>query len=151
MADAPEQKKSKLKLLILGLVLLIVIAGGGVAAWKFLAPPADAPTADAGSSRKLVSVAVPGFLVNLADPLGRRFIKLTIELEVSSSKIASEVENQMPRIRDAVNLLLSSKSYSDLASYESKILLRNEIMERANQALGGVKVMRVNFLELVIQ
>ena len=157
---APEQKKSSLKLIIIGLVILLVLAGGGLAAWKFLLAPGGGDGASAGgaaevpvgaTSGNLVSVSVPPFLVNLADPLGRRYIKLTLELEVPNAKIGQDIESKMPRVRDTINLLLSSKTYSDLASYESKILLKNEIMERVNQSLGGVRVVRVNFLELVIQ
>jgi flagellar FliL protein len=57
----------------------------------------------------------------------------------------------MPKVRDAINLLLSSKTYADLATMESKILLKNEIVERLNQILGGSKVTRVYFTEIVIQ
>ncbi len=163
MANAPEKKKSSLKLIIIGLILLVVLAGGGFFAWKFLSAPSggaggddashasSAPDAGASAPGNVISVSVPTFLVNLADPLGRRYIKLTLELEVPNANVGKEVEAQMPRVRDSINLLLSSKTYTDLASYENKILLKNEIMERVNQALGGVKVVRVNFLELVIQ
>ncbi len=162
MANAPEKKKSSLKLIIIGVILLIVLAGGGFFAWKLLSAPsggaggeahqaANALESSAPAPGNVVSVSVPTFLVNLADPLGRRYIKLTLELEVANANVGKEVETQMPRVRDTINLLLSSKTYTDLASYENKILLKNEIMERVNQALGGVKVVRVNFLELVIQ
>ena len=157
-APAPEKKKSKLALILICVIILAVLAGAAAAALKFFGPSGGdgaAPSADASSvaaaQGNTVSVSVPTFLVNLADPLGRRYIKLTLELEVPNVNVGKEIESKMPRVRDTVNLLLSSKTYTDLASYENKILLKNEIMERVNQALGGPKVVRVNFLELVIQ
>jgi flagellar FliL protein len=89
--------------------------------------------------------------VNLADPLGRRYIKLTLDVEVVNPEIAKELEAAQAKVRDAVILLLSSKSYADLAPLENKILLKNELVTRLNQILGGSKVVRVYFTELVIQ
>ena len=90
-------------------------------------------------------------MVNLADPLGRRYIKLTVDVEVNSPEAAAELERSAPKVRDAVNMLLSSKSYADLAPSENKILLKSEIVERLNQILGGPKVARVYFVDMVIQ
>lgn len=60
-------------------------------------------------------VSLPTFTVNLADPLGRRYIRLTLEVEVNSEDAAAELTNSTAKVRDAINLLLSSKSYADLA------------------------------------
>ena len=165
MADEEisPKKKKKGKLLKI-LILLILIGGAGGAAYVFLWPmfmnsSAQEETAqeEAGSSApakpqsRNIIVSLPTFMVNLADPLGRRYIKLTIEVEMNSQSAAEELQNNTAKARDSINLLLSSKSYADLAPAENKILLKNEIVERLNQILGGPKVARVYFVDIVIQ
>ena len=48
-------------------------------------------------------------------------------------------------------MLLSSKSYADLSPAENKLMLKNEIVDRLNQILGGPKVTRAFFTDMVIQ
>lgn len=163
MADEQEpKKKSKLKWIVLILVLLM-LGGGGFAAWHFFL--ADMMAAREESTQQKATqaatekasglqgqvVALPVFRVNLADPLGKRFIKLMVEVEASSPEAANELQAYQAPIRDAVILLLSSKSYADLASVESKMVLKGEIGDRINQILGGPKVLQVFFTDMVIQ
>jgi len=162
--DKEKKKGGKLKLIIILLLILGLLGAGGFVAWKFfLDKPAADPNADPqqvqmqdgqqaeASPKDAQVVTLPTFLVNLADPLGRRYIKLTLDVEVINPEAAQELEGSQAKVRDAVILLLSSKSYADLAPLESKILLKNELVTRLNQILGGSKVVRVYFTELVIQ
>lgn len=96
-------------------------------------------------------VSIPPFLVNLADPQGRRYLKLALDVEVKDKAASDQLNKNMPKIKDALILLLSSKTYEDLASIENKILLKKEIVERLTLVLGEQKVMRVYITEIVIQ
>lgn len=96
-------------------------------------------------------VSIPPFLVNLADPQGRRYLKLALDVEVKDKLAADELNKNMSKIKDSLLLLLSSKTYEDLASIENKILLKKEIVERMTLVLGEQKVMRVYITEIVIQ
>ena len=156
--EGKEQKKKsgKMKWLIM-LFILLLLAGGGYLAYTTYfqnstetAEPQDVQLEDIDPADSQV-VTLPSFLVNLSDPLGRRYIKLTLDVEVASSDAAQVLESSSPKVRDAVILLLSSKSYADLASLENKILLKNELVTRLNQIIGSSKVVRVYFTELVIQ
>jgi flagellar protein FliL len=165
--EQPSKKKKIIKLAVIGLLALVVLGGGGwFAYWKFIAPEgtpmipfmgSDTGEGAADGEEMMEEegpgeiVTLPTFLVNLADPLGRRYLKLTVEVEVLDEDVVEEVNMSEAKVRDAIILLLSSKSYTDLASLESKILLKNEIVERLNQVLGGRKVKRVYFTEMVIQ
>lgn len=151
-----NKKSGKMKWVIMLLVLLL-LAGGGYFAYTMYfqnstetAEPQDVQLEDVDPADSQV-VTLPSFLVNLSDPLGRRYIKLTLDVEVASSDAAQVLETSSAKVRDAVILLLSSKSYADLASLESKILLKNELVTRLNQIIGSSKVVRVYFTELVIQ
>ena len=167
MADAGEKEKKKggkLKWIILG-VLLLVLAGGGYFAYtKFFAGGGDAPADQAAADAQKAAedgkvkkegksqvVTLPTFLVNLADPLGRRYLKLTIDVEVEDETAAMELEGATAKVRDKLILLLSSLTYADLASLESKILLKTKIVNNLNQVLGGSKVQQVYFTDMVIQ
>ena len=96
-------------------------------------------------------VSIPPLLVNLADPQGRRYLKLALDIEVKDKPAADQLNKNMAKVKDALLLLLSSKTYDDLASLESKILLKKEVVERLTLVLGEQKVLRVYITEIVIQ
>ncbi len=162
MADEqPPQKKSKLKWILL-ILLLLLIGGGAAGAWffflhdKFMPPKDGAKTEkvevnNAGAKPLGTTVSLPVFTVNLADPLGQRFIKINLDVEVADAKVTDEITQQNARIRDTVILLLSSKSYADIATTESKLMLKSEITDRLNNILGPGKIHQVFITDMVIQ
>ena len=95
------------------------------------------------------NVALPPFVVNLADPNARRYLKVVLEVEMTGNP--ELLEGNQAKVRDALLMLLSSKTSQDIASLEGKILLRKEIVDRLNQAIGQPKVSRVYFTDFVIQ
>jgi flagellar FliL protein len=162
--DKPQKKSGAFKSILILLILLL--AGGGAGAWYYFfssLPGSKNAAVEGGDSAKVVvkpatpkatvltTKEVPPFLVNLADPLGKRYIRLTFQVEINSPEVAAEIDAQQPRIRDSVIMLLSSKSYADLAPMESKLTLQNELVDRINKVLGGPKVTRVFFTDMVIQ
>jgi flagellar FliL protein len=96
-------------------------------------------------------VALAPFVVNLSDPLGRRYLKLTIMVETMGAAANAELTDKEPQVRDQIIMLLSSKTYQELATMESKMALKADIVRRLNQILGGSKVLQVYFTEMVIQ
>ena len=157
--DSPPKKGGIFKWIVIILLFLLFGAGG---AWYYFmsslpgsihaaAMPTTTKTVASPQAPNLSTTVLQPFLVNLADPLGKRYIKLTLELEITSPQVAQEIERQTAKIRDAVILLLSSKSYADLAPLESKLQLKNELADRLNQILAGPKVTRVFFVDMVIQ
>ncbi len=162
--DEGKKKGGKLKWIILLVLLLGLLGGGGWFGYKYFfakkADTAEGASAEGGQAAgekakeeagKTEIVTLPTFVVNLADPLGRRYLKLTVDVEMADQKAAEELRGAEPKVRDAVILLLSSKTFADLSSVESKIMLKNEIVERLNQVVPGNKVLRVYFTEMVIQ
>lgn len=161
--DDKPKKKGKLKWILLILILLL-LGGGGAWYYFFSGLPGsrNAPEEDAGGATTTQTVKTPAtpdlqtatldpFLVNLFDPLGKRYIKVTFEVEVVDPKVTEELLRQKPKIRDSIITLLSSKTYADLSSAESKLELKTEIVNRLNQILGGPKVTRAFFTDIVIQ
>ncbi|EPR44029.1 flagellar basal body-associated protein FliL [Desulfovibrio sp. X2] len=163
--EAPKKKKKGLIKWIILAVLILGLAGGGYFAYtKFFAKPkadhgTEAPAKEAEHGAEKAGeakgykdlVTLPTFVVNLADPLGRRYLKLSVDVEVTDEKTAQELKAMQPQVQDAVILLLSSKTFQDLQTIESKILLKKQIVDRLNQVLGGPKVLRVFFTDMVVQ
>lgn len=161
-----KSKKSLLKWLILLILLAVLGAGGFFAYQHFFTGKGDlqdavAPGENAGSQEEGVAedtknsrsqmFSMPSFVVNLSDPLGRRYLKMSLEIEVRDETALEETEKAMPRIKDALLLLLSSKSYEDLSSMEDKIALKNEILSRLVQIVGSGTISNVYFTEFIIQ
>lgn len=92
---------------------------------------------------------LPPVTVNLADPNGRRYLKLGMEVEVNSD-VASELKAQNARIRDSIIMLLAGKTYGEIASPDGKVLLKAEIAARLNQILGAQRVIRVYLTDFVV-
>lgn len=155
MAEEEQPKKKKTLLIIVLVVIVLLIICGVVAFFVLKKDAKDTEDTTALEQKKkeetVVQVTVPPFLVNLADPLGRRFIKLSINIEVANQEIAEIVEKNMFQIRDKVILLLSSKTYSDLAALDSKLYLKNEIVERINQIIAPNTVNQIYFTDMIIQ
>jgi flagellar FliL protein len=91
------------------------------------------------------------FIVNLVDPSGKRYLKATLSLELDRAEVKSEIETKTVKIRDAVLVLLSSKSFGDISTPEGKRRLREEIVTRINTFLTTGRVTGVYFTEFVVQ
>ena len=170
-SEAPAQKRSKKKLIIMLVALLLLLGGGGYMAWYMFMAPSESSLLGlfGGGSAKETSaealkssasdikeirgqvVTLAPFLVNLADPLGRRYIKLSMDVEVRESSDVATLNAGMPRVRDSILMILSSKTFEDISTTEGKILLKSDIINRINQILGGPRVIQVYFTDLVIQ
>lgn len=152
------QSRSKAKWVVLVVVLLAVV--GGVGGWLLLSPKTDnkAPARpERTSSSKGPSAAygsfhaMEPFVVNLSDPGGKRYLKTRIELEFRGEGFQEELEARMPQLRDAVILVLSSKTIEEVQGVDGKIALRNELIMRINQVLKQKKIRNLYFTEFVVQ
>ncbi|WP_229591338.1 flagellar basal body-associated FliL family protein [Pseudodesulfovibrio sediminis] len=155
-----KKKGGMLKWIIILVVLIALGVGGYFGYTMFIAAPSedDAATSEMtdGDQEPLENlegtlVPLPTFLVNLADPLGRRYLKLGIEVEVRDEEASAALTAKEAKIKDALLLLLSSKTYDGLSSTKAKIELKQEIADRLNQVIGKGGVLRVYITEMVIQ
>lgn len=121
-------------------------AQAGTAAGAAAAPTAGAPVQTG------VLLELKPFIINLTGGGGKRLVKLTMTLDVGDEPTKAHVEKLMPRVRDALILMLSSKSYQDVADITGKVRLKKEILAIVNRNLGGTaKINAVFFTEFVIQ
>ena len=96
-------------------------------------------------------------IVNLADQGGKRYLRITMELElkpaenIEANDAISELEKRMPQIRDTVLMILPTKQYADIATTPGKIALRDEIMAKLNTFLKKGQINTIYFTEFVVQ
>jgi flagellar FliL protein len=155
-------KGSIKKWIIIG-VAVLVVAAGGYAAWKFFLTerslsrpgPQTEETkpakAEAANKKFGLIYEMQPFIVNLLGREGKRYLKTTIEIEVESEDIQKELTRRTPQLRDAILLLLTSKSFEDVSRAEGKLLLKTELITRINQILPGSGIRTLYFTEFVVQ
>lgn len=151
--EKTRPKRSIKKILIIAFLGLLLTGGGLVAYILVVDEPPVGKEAQASqvASKHTVTMPLEPFLVNLADKESRRYLKLKVELEVDSEGTAKALEKSLPRLRDALILLLSSKTYLDLSSFEGKQQLKQDIKKRVAALPDGKKVSDVFFTEFVAQ
>jgi flagellar FliL protein len=166
-------RKSNLKWILVGVLVLFTLGGGGAFAWfKFMAPhkaeakagdtktaegkaaegkPGEAKAESPGASTKIGPIMdMDPFIVNLADT-EPRFLKVTIKLELDGAPAKAEVGERIPQVRDAILMLLSSKDAQSLKPTAGKLQLRDEILQRINALLGTGQARNAYFTEFVVQ
>ena len=90
------------------------------------------------------------FIVNLQGE-GRRYLKVTMDLALSSKETIQEVEDKMASIRDTIIMILTNKGFKDVCDISGKAKLREEIKKGINNVLESGNVIDVYFSEFVIQ
>ena len=92
------------------------------------------------------------FIVNLADKGGRRFLRVTMDLELKDESLAGEIDKRLSQIRDSILMIIPTKRFEDINSVEGKIALSDEIMTKLNSFLkDGSSITNIYFVEFVIQ
>ena len=151
------KKGSFKKIIILGLALAL-LGGGGFAGWKFFLAKKISPSegkADGVTARESTTPGIllkmEPFIVNLLDQGGKRYLKTQFQIEVDSEEVQKELQARTPQVRDAILLLLTSKSFSQIGVPEGKTELRTELIERINAILKGGTIRTLYFTEFVVQ
>lgn len=151
--EETKQKKGNKKLLIIIVAISLVLSAGGFAGYKLLASKSSGDAAGQKEQKtgKTAIVALDPFVLNLSDH--GRYLKVTIQLELSDKELEMDVKEKTPQLRDTIITLVSSKSLSSISSPEGKFQLKDEILFRANQIMGMEKDAFKNlyFTEFVMQ
>lgn len=99
-----------------------------------------------------VNFALEPFVVNLMDHCGTKYLKVTIQLEISDTKLTEKVKkNKTPQIRDAIIAILTNKISDELITSEGKLFLKDEIKQNMNLIFDENTVKNVYFTEFIIQ
>ena len=91
------------------------------------------------------------FIVNLADKGGNRYLRVTIDLELDSEELESEVGKRLPQVRDIILTILPTKRFEDISSARGKTALRDQMLEKINGVLARGQITNIYFKEFVVQ
>ena len=91
------------------------------------------------------------FIINLADADADRYLKVTMNFELSDPLATAELEQIKPKVRDLVLGVLTVKTFKDLNNFEGKQRLKEEIAMRVNTHLTKGKIVQVYFTDFVVQ
>jgi len=152
----PEKKRSPMMLIIVLIIAALIIGGGGTVAFFMLKGKAKQP-AEKTAAKEPAKTHTMGpvhmlepFIVNLSGT-GKNYLKVEIGLELGDAKDTAEIENKLPQIKDAILLLLTSKSFDAVQTSEGKVTLKQEIITRLNTFLAGGTIKNVYFTNFVVQ
>jgi flagellar FliL protein len=153
--ETPEEstkKKGSKTLLIIIIAVSIVLGAGGVVGYKLLSGKgSEKEEHKKEETKKSAIVALDPFVLNLADR--GRYLKVTIQFEISDESLQEVVKEKTPQLRDTIITLVSSKSLNSISTPEGKFQLKDEILFRVNQIMGMEKQVFKNlyFTEFVMQ
>ena len=154
--------------MIIGIIVgLLVLGGGGYYAYTnfFQEKPAEEKPAEGEEGKEEGKEEVPPeedlnlgvmfpmdpFVVNLAGSEGKRFLKVTISLELSTPEVHLEIKENIQKVTDSILILLSSKPFEDVYSVQGKFKLKDEITTRVNRFLVVGHIKDAYFTEFIIQ
>ncbi|WP_319525242.1 flagellar basal body-associated FliL family protein [uncultured Desulfosarcina sp.] len=148
-----------LMIIILSVVLLFMgaVGGGFFILWNKISQlPKDPATVEEIPVEEEENAIGPLYsldtmIVNLADHGGKRYLRVTMALELSDPEAMTTIESRLPQVRDAILMILPTKKYEDVSTTDGKIALRKEIMEKINSLMTKGQVNNLYFTEFVVQ
>ncbi len=167
-------KPSRMPLIIAAVVALIV--GGGIGAGAMATLGGDSSEArevaeeaplsmdgerKAGASRDSMPhaavqvVNLGAFPVNLRGAGGGRVLRIEVQAQVAQvhAPLLAEKGDYRAAAQDAILMLASDYTYSELEGIEGKTMLRDELLGRLNSVVApaDVRIERIYFTQFVVQ
>ena len=94
-------------------------------------------------------------IVNLRVPEGTRYLKVSLEFELSADRYLDLVEQRKGRIKDQVIEFISDLTVDDVVGSDNKQYIKERMLTRLNHSLeaeaGGPVFRRVFFPEFLVQ
>jgi flagellar FliL protein len=160
-AEGEKPPKTKGKLLLIAVPVLLIAAGAGL--WfsgilpSMLAPKPKAAMADGALPAAVAAAApiyvdVPEIIANL-NVAGKRpsYMKLHAKLEIAAKGDEAAVTTAMPRIQDLFQTYLRDMRPEELRGSEGSYRLREELIDRATTAAAPARITDVLFVEMIIE
>ena len=152
---------NKIVILLVAFLFLVMVGltGGLFMIWSKLstteAEANNAVTTEEETQQALPSLgtiySLDTFIVNLADEGGKRYLRITMDLELSEGVLEEDMKQRLPQMRDSILMVLPSKGFKDVRTIEGKISLRNEIIAKINGIFGKESITNIYFTEFVVQ
>jgi flagellar FliL protein len=153
-AEQAHPGKSRKRLLIIAVPVLLVGTGLGLYVFGLLPTGHKAPASAAQSAavQPPIFADIPDIVANLNSPGHRSsFVKLHVKLELTTAAGQEKVSEAMPRIQDLFQTFLRETRPDELRGSEGSYRLREELLARVNIAAPEAHVQDVLFTELLVQ
>jgi len=170
----PKEKKSNMLMIIIIIVLIFIILIGATVGILLMggddeeissAPQTQEKTVSKSKrssssstyddSRQLSDIGIlyplDTFTVNLKSDAGRRYLKVTMSLELEGEELSLELDAKSPVIRDRVIRILTSKTLEEISSKKGKQKVSTQIMDTLNAMISDGTIRGIYFTEFVIQ
>lgn len=169
--EAPEGGNKKMLFIIIGaavavlLVLVVVFMMMGKGSKKESKEGEGAKTEAAaggghggapaaggeGGAAGATVFALEPFIVNIYDGQELRYLKVKVEMEMANPAIKPELDGRLAAMRDAILVVLTSKTLQDIQDIQGKNQLREEILTAVSKIVAQGKVTKIYFTDFVIQ
>jgi len=91
------------------------------------------------------------FIVNIYDGQEIRYLKLKCEFEMANSEVKGDLDAKVAPLRDAILILLTTKTMQEIQDLQGKNTLREQILGAVNKIVPPGKVTKVYFTDFVVQ
>jgi flagellar FliL protein len=171
--SAPKEKKSSNMLMIIIIVVLfLIIIIGGIVAFMLMgddeADMQESPKQEKtvkkkkkksnmeyDDSRQLSDIGIlyplDTFTVNLKSDAGRRYLKVTLSLELEGEELSLELDAKSAVLRDRIIRILTSKTLEEISSKKGKQKVSEQIVNTLNSMISDGEIKAIYFTEFVIQ
>lgn len=96
-------------------------------------------------------VAIAPFVANLQDPLGKRYVKLAMQVELRDEDAVALFNESEIKVKDMLIRLLGGKRPQDMLGQQNQLEFKQEVVNRLNQILGPGRVLNIYFSEFILQ
>ena len=175
--SAPKEKKSgNMLLIIIIVVLFLIIIIGGIVTFLLMGSDDEAmkqsnntqqqnmpqkkrmskqSNVEFDNSRQLSDIGIlyplDTFTVNLKSDAGRRYLKVTLSLELEGEELSLELDAKTAVLRDRIIRILTSKTLEEISSKKGKQKVSQQIMNTLNAMISDGTIKGIYFTEFVIQ
>lgn len=170
MDSGPTKDRKPLVLMILIIVNSLALLGVGAGLYMYSQATRQAlkqeneisdsaaDTAAHGEDKKETAakdeakmVPLESFIINLNGNEGYKFMKITMSLEVDSTATQEEIMKRQAQVRDTIVVLLTSKSYGEVAGENGQQKLKEELIDTVNSFLVKGKIRKILFTDFLFQ
>lgn len=175
-----KKGSSKIKIIIIAIVAILVVGAGGYFGYTmFMKNKGEAAKTTAHTTQQVViqqgqqqagangqqvaqnvtflqqvvsakTFGLDEFLINLADEDGKRYLKVKVFLGYDNKKLAAELEEKKPILRDAIISVVRTKKAADITpkGVES---IKMELIQRINPLLKEGQLNNIYINDILVQ
>jgi flagellar protein FliL len=145
LSHPPTRRRAGL-LLVLPIVILV-----GASLWFWVSRKAEPAAAEESGPQVRSTVHLETFVLNLADPDERSYLRVGIDLGVNHEARRGEEALPVAKVRDTILGVLGEARVNDLLTAAGKEKLKQDLLHALQERVPEVGVEEVYFTEFLVQ